>query len=52
MESYWLLSDLGKGRFQDLLREAEETRRVLRSRKVSKLPPVLQSLVIFLISVV
>jgi hypothetical protein len=49
MESYWLLNDLAKERFQDRLREAEEARRVLRSRKVSKLPLVLRSLVIFLI---
>jgi hypothetical protein len=49
MESYWLMSDLGKERFQGLLRDAEEARRVLRSKKVSKFPMVLQSLVIFLI---
>ena len=51
MESDWLLDDLGKERFQDFLRKAEETRRVLRSRKISKLPPILQSLVIFLIHI-
>lgn len=52
MEDYVLWNDLGKERYQDLLREAEQVRRVLRSKKVSKLPPTLKSLVVFLISVV
>jgi hypothetical protein len=51
MEDYLLFSNEGKERYAELLREAEDSRRVLRSARISELPRFLESLLLFLISI-
>ena len=46
-----LVAEEAKERHAALIREAEEVRRVLRSKRVSRLSPLWKSLVIFLISI-
>ena len=51
MENEWLWNDEAKGRHADFLRQAEEARQILRSKRVSKLPAVLKSLLLFVITI-
>jgi hypothetical protein len=51
MQDYTLMIERGWDRYEDLLREAERTRRALRSKQVNELPRTLRALVLFLISV-
>jgi hypothetical protein len=39
---------LGKIKYDDLLREAEESRRVMRSPRVRRLPKMVQALILIL----
>jgi len=47
----YLLLETAQLRHEDLMREAEAVRRVLRSGKLSKTSPLLRALVVFLISI-
>jgi hypothetical protein len=51
VENEWLWNDEAKGRHADFLREAEEARQILRSKRVSKLPAVLKGLLLFVITI-
>jgi hypothetical protein len=51
MQDYSFMIERGWDRYEDLLREAERTRRALRSKQVNELPRTLRALVLFLISV-
>ena len=51
MEDALLWNETAKERHADFLREAEKTRQILRSKRISKLPAVLKGLLLFVITI-
>jgi hypothetical protein len=45
MDNYWLLSEAGKARHEDFLRDASRARRFLAAKKL-QLPALMQSLML------
>jgi hypothetical protein len=46
MNDLYLLTDLARERYEDRLREAEESRQIVRARKLHELPAVLRTILL------